>query len=92
MSGTVTWGQVAYEGFVAFQPDDGFVFEAWAEKDEHGDRDVMGRADWEAAGKAVTAVAAQAVQAEYDRDPQADDQYRAGLAFALERLADAHRA
>ena len=28
----------------------------------------------------------RAIQDEYDRDPQADDQYRAGLAFALERI------
>lgn len=52
MSGE-TAGQQAYEGFVAFQGDGDVQFETWAEKDENGDRDVMGRADWEAAGRAV---------------------------------------
>ena len=36
------------------------------------------------------AAAVREIQAEYERDPQADDQYRAGLAFALERLAEAY--
>lgn len=36
------------------------------------------------------AEAKRAILDEYERDPQADDQYRAGLAFALERLAEAY--
>lgn len=55
--GPPTLGQVAYEGFVAFQEPDGFEFETWADKDEHGDSAVMGRADWEAAGAAAGAAA-----------------------------------
>lgn len=52
-----TLGQAAYEGFVAFQETDGFEYETWADKDEHGDSAVMGRADWEAAGAAAGAAA-----------------------------------
>lgn len=54
----ITPGQAAYEGFVAFQqPTDGFEYETWADKDEHGDNDIMGRADWEAAGAAAITAA-----------------------------------
>jgi len=34
--------------------------------------------------------AKRAILAEFERDPQADDQYLAGLAFALERLAEVY--
>lgn len=41
--------------------------------------------------RALREVAAKrAILDEYERDPQADDQYRAGLAFALERLAEVY--
>jgi len=36
--------------------------------------------------------AKRAVIEEYERDPQADDQYLAGLAFAIERLAEVYSA
>ena len=90
----MTPGQAAYEGFVAFQGalDNGLEYETWDEKDETGDERVMGRADWEAAGWAAVSEMERAVRAEYERDPQADDQYRAGLAFALELLANDDRA
>ena len=64
----VTPGQLAYEGFVAFQPGDDVRFETWQEKDETGDRHVMGRADWEAAGQAVVAWQQAAIAAQ---QPQA---------------------
>lgn len=32
----------------------------------------------------------RAIIEEYERDPQADDQYLAGLAFAIERLAEVY--
>lgn len=36
--------------------------------------------------------ARRAIIEEYERDPQADDRYLAGLAFAIERLAEVHAA
>lgn len=36
--------------------------------------------------------AKRAIIEEYERDPQADDQYLAGLAFALDRLAEVYSA
>jgi hypothetical protein len=36
--------------------------------------------------------AKRAITEEYERDPQADDQYLAGLAFAIERLAAVYSA
>jgi len=36
--------------------------------------------------------AKRAIIEEYERDPQADDQYLAGLAFAIERLAEVYSA
>ena len=36
--------------------------------------------------------AKRAIIGEYERDPQADDQYLAGLAFAIERLAEVYSA
>lgn len=81
MSGK-TLGQIAYEGFVAFQEPGEFEYETWADKDEHGDSATMGRADWEAAAQAVAAHAA---------NPTAEDDSAAEimrLRGVLERLAD----
>jgi hypothetical protein len=82
-----TLGRIAYEGFVAFQePDDGFEYETWADKDETGDRDVMGRADWTAAAVAVAAQIIADVRAHREPEFQVNDiaQNHKGQVFVMQ--------
>jgi hypothetical protein len=91
-----TPGQAAYEGFVAFQSDDDVQFETWEEKDENGDRDVMGRADWEAAGQAaqqplrdgIAELLADVTKSADATRPSRKSQVEDELAIALRKLLE----